>query len=214
MSIAGDAERRIDEHGYREVRDFAGVQRRTTMRKIIASEFVTVDGVMESANLWNSPFWSDEIMEFKLAELFAVDALLLGRVTYDIFAPVWPSQSDEAGYADRMNSIPKYVVSTTLQTSDWNNTTIISSDVAAEVAKLKEEPGQDILIFGSAELIDLLADNGLIDEYRLMTFPVVVGSGKRVFKEGRSKLTLELGKTTTLPNGVTVASYHPAAEKV
>jgi len=109
--------------------------------------------------------------------------------------------------------MPKYVVSTTLQSAEWSNSTIINSDVTAEVARLKEEPGQDILIFGSAELVDSLADQGLIDEYRLMTFPVVVGSGKRVFKEGRSKLTLDLSKTTTLPNGVTVVSYHPVAEK-
>jgi len=182
------------------------------MRKIIATEFVTVDGVMESPHLWSSSFWSDDIGQFKQAELFAVDALLLGRVTYEGFAAAWPSRTDEAGYADRINSMPKYVVSTTLQSADWSNSTVISSDVASEVAKLKNEPGQDILIFGSAELVDTLADLGLIDEYRLMTFPVVVGSGKRVFKEGRSKLTLELGKTTTLSNGVTVASYHPAAD--
>ena len=183
------------------------------MRKIIATEFVTVDGVMESPHDWSVPFRSDEAGKFKQDELFAVDALLLGRVTYEGFAAAWPSQADEAGYADRINSMPKYVVSSTLQSAEWNNTSIISSDVAAEVARLKEEAGQDILIFGSAELVDSLADQGLIDEYRLMTFPVVVGSGKRVFKEGRSKLTLDLSKTTTLPNGVTVASYHPVAEK-
>jgi dihydrofolate reductase len=213
MSIGDDIERRSDERGYRDVRDFAGVQRRTTMRKIIATEFVTVDGVMESPHLWSFPFWSDETGKFKHAELFAVDTLLLGRVTYEGFAAAWPSRTDDEGYADRINSMPKYVVSSTLQSADWNNTSIISSNVAAEVARLKEEAGQDILIFGSAELVDSLADQGLIDEYRLMTFPVVVGSGKRVFKEGRSKLTLDLSKTTTLPNGVTVASYHPVAEK-
>jgi len=212
LSIAGAAERRIVELEYRVVHDFAGFQRRTTMRKIIATEFVSVDGVMESPHEWSVSFRSDESGQFKLAELFAVDALLLGRVTYEGFAAAWPSQTDEAGYADRMNSLPKYVVSTTLESADWNNTTIIKSDVAAEVAKLKDEPGQDILIFGSAELVDALADHGLIDEYRLMTFPVVVGSGKRMFKEGRSKLTLELGKTATFPNGVTVASYHSSAE--
>ena len=183
------------------------------MRKIIATEFVTVDGVMESPHLWSSPFRSDEGGKFKHAELFAVDALLLGRVTYEEFAAAWPSQTDEKGYADRMNSMPKYVISSTLQSAGWSNTTIISSDVVAEVARLKEAPGQDILIFGSAELVDSLTDQGLIDEYRLMTFPVVLGSGKRAFKEGRTKLTLELGKTVSLPNGVTVASYHPVAEK-
>ena len=184
------------------------------IRNLIATEFVSVDGIMESPHVWSFPFRSAESRHFKEEELFAVDALLLGRVTYEEFATAWPSQTDEAGYADRINSMPKYVVSTTLKSADWCNTSIIGSDVATEIARLKEEPGQDILIFGSAELVDSLTDLGLIDEYRLMTFPVVAGSGKRVFKEGRANVTLELGKMITFPSGVTVASYHPAPEKV
>ena len=179
------------------------------MRKIIVTEFITVDGVISDPHHWNGPFWSDETNEYKHRELFSVDALLLGRVTYDVFAVAWPDRTDEQGYAQRINSMPKYVVSTTLDSANWNNSTLISNDVAARIAKLKEEPGQDILVFGSPTLVDFLADEGLVDEYRLMTFPVAIGGGKHLFKDGRSKVTLALDSLDQLPNGVTVAHYHP-----
>src|SRR5688500_16289938 len=137
------------------------------MRKVIVSEFVSLDGVIEEP-MWTGPYWNDEIAKFKFSELFSVDALLLGRNTYEGFAQAWPDQTDEQGYADRMNGMPKYVVSTTLQNAEWNNSHVISANVAEEVAKLKQEPGQDILIFGSGKLAESLLEAGLVDQYNLL----------------------------------------------
>lgn len=184
------------------------------MRKVVVSEFVSLDGVMEDPGGaekfehggWTIPYWHDEIGQFKFDELFASDALLLGRVTYQGFAAAWPSMTDEAGFADRMNSLPKYVVSTTLDKVEWNNSRLIKGNVAAEVAKLKQQPGQDILVAGSGELIQTLMQHGLIDEYRLLVYPVVLGSGKRLFKDG-SKANLKLVSTKQFSSGVAALSY-------
>jgi dihydrofolate reductase len=186
------------------------------LRKVIVSMFVSLDGVMEDPGGaekfehggWTIPYWDDGIGKFKLDELFASDALLLGRVTYQGFAAVWPSQSDEAGFADRMNGLPKYVVSTTLQEGEWNNTRLIKGNVAEEVSRLKEQPGQDILIAGSGILVNTLLQDGLIDEYRLLVYPVVLGSGKRLFKEG-SNTALKLAETKPFGSGVVLLTYHP-----
>jgi len=164
------------------------------MRKVIVSEFVTLDGVMEAPDQWQFPFWNDETGKFKLDELFASDALLLGRVTYQEFAAAWPSMTDEEGFADRMNNLPKFVVSTTLKEVKWNNSRLIKGNIAREVSKLKQQPGQDILIPGGAELVHSLRQQDLIDEYRLLVYPLVLGSGKRLFKDG-SNATLKLVKT-------------------
>ena len=179
------------------------------MRKIIATEYLTLDGVMEAPNKWSGPFWNDEAAQFKFDELFASDALLLGRVTYQGFAAAWPSMTDEAGFADRMNGLPKFVVSTTLDTAEWNNSRLIKANVADEVRALKQQPGQDILLAGSADLVDSLMQDDLIDEYRLMVHPVVVGHGKRLFREGRAK-TLQLIGTKTLSSGIIILAYQPA----
>jgi dihydrofolate reductase len=192
------------------------------MRKVVVSEFLSVDGVMEAHDRWSGLSWHDDMEKYKYDELLASDALLLGRVTYEIFAAAWPSLSEgdapaagspEAGdrlIADRMNGLPKYVVYTTLKNADWQNSTIISADVLAEVAKLKEGTGGDILIYGSADLINSLIPHGLIDEYRLMIQPVVAGSGKRLFDDGLANIPLKLVDTTTFPTGVIVLTYHPA----
>ncbi|HVA92812.1 MAG TPA: dihydrofolate reductase family protein [Chloroflexota bacterium] len=187
------------------------------MRKLVVSEFVTLDGVMEDPGGaekfehggWSMSFRSDEAGKFKFDELFASDALLLGRVTYQGFAAAWPSATDEAGFADRMNSLPKFVVSTTLNEVTWNNSRLIKANVAEEVAKLKEQPGQDILVYGSAQLVNTLREHDLVDEYRLMVYPVVLGSGKRLFRDG-SKTTLKLVETKTFGSGVVALTYHPA----
>lgn len=160
---------------------------------------------------WSFQFWSDEAARFKFDELFASDALLLGRVTYEGFAAAWPSVKDEAGFADRMNGIPKYVISTTLREASWNNSHIISANVAEEVAKLKQEPGQDILVAGSAQLVQTLMRHNLIDEYRLMIHPIVVGGGKRLFPEGQDRSTLKLMGARTFSSGIVVLSYAPAS---
>ena len=154
------------------------------MRKVVVSEYVTLDGVMEEPGTWSFQFWNDEAAKFKFDELFASDALLLGRVTYQGFAKAWPSMTDEQGFADRMNSLPKFVVSTTLKEVEWNNARLMKGNIAEEVSKLKQQPGQDILIAGSADLVHTLMQHDLIDEYRLLVHPIVVGSGKRLFERG------------------------------
>lgn len=178
------------------------------MRKVVVTMFLTLDGVMEAPEKWSFQFWNDEIAKFKTDELFATDAHLLGRVTYQGFAAAWPSRTDEAGFADRMNSLPKYVVSTTLEKAEWNNSTIIKEDIAGAVSKLKQQPGQDILVAGSATLAHTLRQHDLIDEYRLLTYPVVLGSGKRLFKDG-SKATLKLVEAKTFSSGVVLLRYQP-----
>ena len=183
------------------------------MSRVIASIFLTADGVMEAPHTWSSQFWRDDTGQFKLDELFASDRLLLGRVTYDGFAAAWPSMTDEQGFADRMNSLPKYVVSTTLTNPEWNNSHVISASVVEEIAKLKQQPGQDILVYGSAALVNSLIPHGLIDEIRLMIFPIVVGTGKHLFNEG-TNVTLKLTDSKTFDSGVVVLSYEPARPAV
>src|SRR5512146_557480 len=141
------------------------------MRRLVVSEFVTLDGVMQDPGGvgeierggWSMPYWHEEIGKVKFDQLFASDALLLGRVTYEGFASAWPDQTDEQGFADRINSLPKYVVSTTLQEATWNNSTLILGNVPEEVTRLKQQPGQDILIYGSADLTRTLMQHDLID---------------------------------------------------
>lgn len=176
------------------------------MRKVIVSEFLTVDGIMEAPDKWSFPFWNDEAGKFKHEELFAADALLLGRVTYDGFSAAWPSMTDEDGFADRMNSLPKFVASTTLTEPDWN-ATVIKNDLAEEIARLKQEPGQDILVFGSANFVQTLMQFDLVDEYRLMIFPILQGKGKHLFKDGFDARPLKLTDTKTFATGIVVLTY-------
>lgn len=171
--------------------------------------FVTLDGVMEAPNQWSFQFGSEEQQKYKFDELFASDALLLGRVTYQGFAAAWPNMPGTGDYGVRINGLPKYVVSTTLQVVEWNNSRLIQNNTAEKVSQLKQQPGQDILIFGSGDLVHTLMQHDLIDEYRLMVFPVVVGSGKRLFREGSEKKVLRLAETKTFSSGVVVLSYQP-----
>jgi dihydrofolate reductase len=186
------------------------------MRKIIVSEFITLDGVVEapgseislgSRSGWTLPFGSDEFMKFKLSELFAVDGLLLGRVTYDGFASAWPGLKDDSGFADRMNSLPKYVVSSTLGTANWNNSQILSRDVEREIGILKERSGQDLIVFGSVELVRWLAARDLIDEWRLLVYPVILGAGKRLFAESPKSISLGLLESRMLGKGLVLQRY-------
>jgi dihydrofolate reductase len=185
-----------------------GNRRRTDMRKVIVSEFVSLDGVVEAPDKWSFPYWNDDIEKFKYDELFATDALLLGRVTYQGFAAAWPSITEEQGYADRMNSLPKSVVSTTLETVEWNNSRLIRANVAEQVSRLKQHPGQDILVFGSPTLVQSLIPHNLIDQYHLLVYPVVLGSGKRLFGDG-SNTALKLADTKTFGSGVVALIYQP-----
>jgi dihydrofolate reductase len=178
-------------------------------RKVVASTYVTLDGFIDEPGRWSFPFWSEEASQFKAKELFASDALLLGRITYDGFAAAWPTMEGTGEFGEKMNSMPKYVASRTLHTATWN-ATIIKGDVAEAVRKLKQDDGGDLLIGGSGQLIDFLTGHGLIDEYRLMIHPIVLGDGTKRLFGSVPRLTLTLIESITFPTGVIVNTYHPA----
>lgn len=180
------------------------------MRKVIAYEYMTLDGAIEAPEKWQFPYLSDDVAEVIQAQILEADAILLGRVTYDIFAASWPSRTkNEFGVADKLNSAPKLVVSTTLERAEWNNSTLIKGDVAKEIARLKQQPGGNIVIIGSAALVQSLMHHDLIDEYRLMVYPVVLGSGKRLFRGGGDTKPLRLVGVKAFTSGVLLLSYQP-----
>lgn len=186
------------------------------MGKIVVSEFVSLDGVMEDPGGaegfkhggWTFQFGSAEQEQWKYEELFQADALLLGRQTYQGFAAAWPTMPGTGAYGERINSMPKYVASTTLSEMTWN-ATLLPRDFATELPRLKQEINQDILMFGSAQLVHTLHVQDLIDEYRLMVFPVVLGSGKRLFPEDGEKKSLKLVESKSFASGVVVLTYQP-----
>jgi dihydrofolate reductase len=189
------------------------------VRKVVVSEFVSLDGVMQDpggAEGFDRGGWAfqfdrgPEGDKFKLDEVMESDALLLGRVTYQGFAEAWPSRTGE--FADKFNSMPKCVVSTTLEEAEWNNSTLIRGDVAEEIAKLKHQPGGDILVNGSAQLVQTLMEHDLVDEYRLMVFPVVLGSGKRLFNETSKAISLKLADSKPVGECL-ILTYLPAREQ-
>ena len=187
------------------------------MRPIIVSELVTLDGVMEAPGGepghphtgWAIDYIGPEQIQYKHDEVLEVESLLIGRVTYESFAEGWSARSGE--FADRMNAMPKWVVSTTLRDPAWNNTTVIKDDVAGEIARLKQREGAPILVAGSRTLVHALMEHNLVDEYRLMIFPVVVGSGRRLFPETPRKTVLQLTDTRTFSSGVVVHTYQPVS---
>jgi dihydrofolate reductase len=176
------------------------------MRKLVESTFVTLDGVISSPQEWSPPYWDDEHANYARKLLFAADALLLGRVTYEGFAQAWPSRTGDE-YTDRINSLPKYVASNTLEEATWN-ATILEGDVAEEVGKLKLEPGENILKFGTGELDRTLMAHNLIDEFHFWLFPVAAGAGQRLF-DGIDLTHLSLVDTTTFSSGIVVLTYAP-----
>ncbi len=182
------------------------------MRKVVASEFVSLDGVMESPEKWHFPYWSDEMGEAIGAAMARADAMLIGRVTYEEWAAYWPSQNpDENQIAGYMNNTPKYVISTTLQEPlEWQNSTLIKENVAQEITDLKQQAGGDISISGSGTLVRSLLADDLLDELRLMVHPVVVGSGKRLFEDGSDQKALEFVDSKTFGTGVVYLTYRPA----
>jgi dihydrofolate reductase len=184
-------------------------------RRIISTQYVSLDGViedpvgMEGSGLgnWVGPYARGPAGDkFKVDELFAADAMIYGRRTYDGFAMTWPTVKDPAGYADRMNALPKYVASRTLKSLDWNNSTLIEGDLVAATERLKQQPGGDILIFGSASVSHALTRAGLVDEFRLMVYPVVLGRGIRLFPDG-FPLTLDLAENRQFDDGVVLLRY-------
>ena len=178
------------------------------MGKIVATTFMSLDGVMEEPR-WTFKYWGDDIAHYKFTELMQSDAQLLGRVTWEGFAQAWPDRKDEQGYADKFNAMPKYVVSNTLQDAKWTNSHIIRGDeLVNKVAELKTAMSGDILISGSATLVNELLKHNLIDEYKLLTYPVVVGQGKRIFFDG-SKVNLKLIETIPFQSGAVALRYEP-----
>jgi dihydrofolate reductase len=188
------------------------------MSRIVAAEYVTADGLMQDPGGvgeierggWSNPYWNDELAKFQAELLFASDALLLGRITYEGFAAAWPEMEDDEGeFARRMNAMPKYVASRTLTNAEWN-ASIITGDVPEAVAKLKERPDQNLLLYGSSALLNTLLQHDLIDQYRLMIHPVVLGQGKRLFGEASGEKPLRLVDVSTTSTGVMIADYEPA----
>jgi dihydrofolate reductase len=174
------------------------------MRNLIVTEFLSLDGVMENP-AWTFPYWNDDIAQFKSEESSA-DALLLGRVTYQGFAVAWPRSTDEG--APYFNGVRKYVVSTTLDKAEWNNSVLIKNNIVDEIIKLKQQDGQDIIVHGSATLVQTLMQHDLVDRYRLLVYPVIVGKGIRLFQEGTTA-TLKLVQGRSLNGGVTALVYEP-----
>jgi dihydrofolate reductase len=196
------AVRRHDEH----ISENTGKHGSITMGRVVLSVFTTLDGVIENPHEWTFQFAGPDNMKAGLDQIGAADALLLGRVTYDGFAAVWPSMTDEAGYADRMNSLPKYVVTTTLDKGEWNNTTIIRENPADRITQLRREIGGDIL------LVRWLLRERLLDELRLVTYPVVVGKGARLFDESTDTTVLRLTGSQAFSSGVVALTYEPTGE--
>ena len=183
------------------------------MRKLIAVEMVSLDGVMGAPDGWAFPYNDREIERVNEAGMAASDALLLGRVTYEAFAAFWPDQPGGTPMVDYINSVPKYVVSTTLEEPlGWNNSVLIGGDVAERIAELKRQSGKDITIVGSDTLARSMLRENLLDELRLMVYPVVVGGGQRLFEGDGPPMGLDLVRTKTLGSGVVSLDYRPAGE--
>ena len=175
------------------------------MRKVVVTEFMSLDGVTEEPG-WTFKYWNDEIAKFKGEESSASDALLLGRVTYQGFAAAWPESTDEG--APYFNSVRKYVVSTTLDTVEWNNSTLIKDHIVEAITNLKQQDGKDITVHGSATLVQTPMQHDLVDRYQLLVYPVVVGKGKRLF-EGGTTATLKLLESRSFSSGVVALVYEP-----
>ena len=189
------------------------------MARIVVTEFLTLDGVIDdpggseqsSQGGWAFRFSrGEEGDQFKVDETMNSDALLLGRVTYEGFAEAWPSRTGD--FADKFNTMPKYVVSSTLRDPSWTNTTVIDGDVAEEVRKLREQPGGDIVVHGSGTLVRALLEQDLVDELRLMVFPIVLGAGKRLFGESGKATPLRLTDSRVVGDGVAIMVYEPARD--
>ncbi len=184
------------------------------MRKLIALELVSVDGVFESPEEWAFSYSNDEMNEANASGMAASDALLLGRVTYEALAAFWPNQPGGDPMVDYINSVPKLVVSTTLEEPlEWNNSTLIKGNVADEITDLKRQPGKDITIIGSGALVRSLLREGLLDELNLMVHPIVLGRGKCLFEDGGDRKALELVDSQTFDSGVISMTYRPASEQ-
>ena len=193
------------------------------MRKVIVNEFLSLDGVMQAPGDpdedreggfahggWQIPYFDEDFAKVAFEGMAQTDGYLFGRKTYQIMAAYWPTQSDDVPFAASLNGLPKYVASTTLsEPLEWQNSTLLQGDVAKAVAELKEQPGKNLVVLGSGELVQTLMENDLVDEYGIMINPLVLGSGKRLFREGSARRPLRLVRSLTTSTGVVVATYEP-----
>jgi dihydrofolate reductase len=180
------------------------------MRKIVAALFMSLDGVVESPEKWTIPYFNDEVWQVTSKGMAASDTLLLGRRTYEEFAAYWPDKTaDDSPYADHLNSTPKVVVSTTLKSVTWRNSRLITGDIVGHITKLKEQPGKNITILGSATLVRWLLRKDLLDQLGLLLYPIVVGTGKRLFEDWTAKAPLNLVESRALSNGILSLTYEP-----
>jgi dihydrofolate reductase len=177
------------------------------MRKVIVSTYVTLDGRVDELRDWVVPYNDDKAARYHTDLVMKSDGLLLGRKTYELFAAIWPSRSGESPYIDRFNSMAKYVASTTLKEPKWKNSQRIEGDVPEAVAKLKKQPGKDLIMYGCHDLMHSLLKHDLIDEYRIWVHPVVLGKGRTFLEEGVKRMALDLVDTTVISRGVAVLTY-------
>ena len=178
--------------------------------RLVATEYLSLDGVFEEPGHWSGPFFKEDAGQFKWRELQASDALLLGRRTYEGFAAAWPTMTGTGEFGEKMNSMPKFVISSTLDSVEWTGSRLVKGVVAEEVGKLKQAPGNDLLLSGSGQLFQSLMDANLIDLYRLMVHPIVLGEGKRLFSDRTDQRTLRLTSTETLSTGIVILEFEPA----
>ncbi len=179
--------------------------------RLVATEYVSLDGVFEEPGEWSFPFFSEEAAQFKFAELNETDAQLLGRKTYEGFAKAWPTMEGTGDFGVKMNTMPKYVVTSTLDKLEWSGSVPVRGDVIAEVKKIKDKPGRDLLLAGSAQLFNTLMRANLIDVYRLMIHPIILGKGARLFEESRDQRVLQLADMKRFPSGIVVLELTPKA---
>jgi dihydrofolate reductase len=180
--------------------------------RLVATEYISIDGVFEEPGHWSGPWFDDEAGQFKWDELKASDAQLLGRKTYEGFAAAWPTMPGTGEFGEKMNTMPKYVVSSTLEKADWTGSKLIKKNAMEEIRKLRKEPGKDLLLAGSGHLFNALMKENLIDLYRFMLHPVVLGKGMRLFPEGNGR-ALDLTQTKRFGKGIVVLEYVPAKER-
>ena len=180
------------------------------MRKVIVSTYLTLDGRVDEIQDWAIPYDDDRAVQYHTDVLANSDGLLLGRKTYEIFKAIWPSRSGKLPYVDKLNSMAKYVASTTLKDLEWENSHLIKGDIADGVAELKQQPGQDLVLYGCQDLMHSLLEHDLIDEYRLLVHPVLLGKGRSFLKDDARRVNLDLVDTTVIPPGVAILTYHPA----
>ena len=179
------------------------------MRKVIASTYMTLDGRMDDLQEWTAPHDSEAVARFHDDVLADCDGLILGRRTYEVFAVIWPARAGRLAYGDKINELPKYVASGTLTNLEWENSHLIDGDVAAAVTALKEQPGKDLVVYGGHALTQTLMSHDLIDEYRILLHPVLLGKGRSFFADAGQRVDLELVDSAVISRGVTVLTYRP-----